>query len=157
MKKINELKFRVFLVDAKTNTYASDKKDLDRTLEDGSKELVYENGIYRYKDRYFGRTSFHGQEIAFINDKPVWSMCYFGRSNYKDPAELGKFLKFALRHVTEEKPFRGPVEIEDGNLRYVNINTGALWNFSGVEKIFHKNNGSSDGIYRLDYFGGAII
>ena len=48
-----------FLVKAKRKTYASGGKD--RFLEDGSKELVFEENDFRYRDRYLGFNPFAGK------------------------------------------------------------------------------------------------
>lgn len=52
-----------FLAETKRNTYASDKAS-EKVLSDGARELVYENGLFRYRDRYYGYNTFVGQELV---------------------------------------------------------------------------------------------
>jgi hypothetical protein len=47
-----------FLAEAKAWTYASGKEGT--VLSDGSKELVFEEGKFRYRDRYLG------EEVVFF-------------------------------------------------------------------------------------------
>lgn len=50
-----------FLVKAKINTYASSGEGGEKKLEDGGRELIFENGEYKYRDRYFGFNPFIGE------------------------------------------------------------------------------------------------
>ena len=67
------MKLEEFLVRAKQNTYASAGEEED-ILTDGSKELLYEEGDFKYRDRYFGSKTFAGEEIIWKNDNRVIDM-----------------------------------------------------------------------------------
>lgn len=144
-----------FLVKAKINTYASNGENREKKLEDGSKELTYENSGWKYRDRYFGFNSFVGEEIVFKNNKAEWSMNYHGKiiSNEVDPQKIYQFLKKSLQLVPADYPFRGPIEFKDGDWRYKNEREGMLDNFNGNESIYFQG----IKVYNLKYHGGSII
>lgn len=60
-----------FLVRAKINTYASSGEDGEVVLEDGSRELSYKSGKWKYRDRHFGLNPFIGEEVVWMNGKIV--------------------------------------------------------------------------------------
>ena len=143
-----------FLVKAKKNTYASNGEGGEKKLEDGTKELVYEEGEFKYRDRYFGSKDFVGEEIVWKNNQPIWGMNYFGFM-LPVPVDSKKFLEFlkkALSEVETSKPFRGPDQLNKGDFIYANSAHGTIENFHGEEVIFYLN----ERVYRLFYHGGAI-
>ena len=143
-----------FILKAKKSTYAGAKGDSKKILSDGSKEFTYAEGVYAYRDRYFGSDPFAGQEIIFSNGKAVWAMNYSGYILDKTASEnvVYDYLKQALREVSESKPFRGPTEFVAGDYRYSSESLGKSTSFSGIEAIYFKNKK----IYEL-YFHGGII
>ena len=143
-----------FLVKAKIATYASEGEANERVLEDGAKELTFENKNFRYRDRYYGFNPFVGEEIVWHNDKIVWSMNYFGKisSDVVSGKEVYKFLQSAMRQVKEDRPFRGPNNFKSGDFEYIDESTGDFHNFTGIERILFKG----QEIYRLNYHGGSI-
>lgn len=99
-----------FLVKAKKNTYAKSGEGGETKLEDGTRELTYEEGGFKYRDRYFGSKDFVGEEIVWKNNQPIWGMNYYGFM-LPAPVDSKKFLQFlkkALSAVEPSKPFRGP-------------------------------------------------
>lgn len=148
------MELKNFLVKAKTATYATGGEFAEKKLKDNSKELVFEENSFRYRDRYFGHNSFIGEEIVWKNDKLLWGMNYFGEIISKEISseELYNFLKIALKMVTEDLPFRGPKELKKGDFLYQNKVKGDVFNFSGKEIIFYKNKI----VYFLYYHGGTI-
>lgn len=148
--KVQEL--CTFLVRAKTSTYASGREGA--VLEDGSKELVFKEKNFRYKDRYFGFNPFIGEENVFRKGRLLWGMNYYGfvSSRTVSPKEVYGFLREALRRVDEERPFRGPENYVHGHLSYVNWVEGTISKFRGTEKILYKGRE----IYKLFYHGGVI-
>ena len=68
-----------FLVKAKIATYASEGEGGEKDLEDGSKELTYEEEEFRYRDRYFGFNPFSGEEVVWKNNEFIWVMNYYGK------------------------------------------------------------------------------
>ncbi len=143
-----------FLVKAKVNTYATSGEGGERILEDGSKELVYEEGGFKYRDRYFGFGPFAGEEIVWKDGRPFWAMNYYGSPvSGAVPAEkFYEFLKRALRKVTREKPFRGPDNFKEGDFEYINESEGGVGDFAGIEMILCRG----EEVYKLSYHGGFI-
>jgi hypothetical protein len=143
-----------FLVKAKINGYASSGEGGERILEDRSKELIFEENNFKYRDRYFGFNPFIGEEIVWKEGEIIWGMHYYGRVLSEEiPAkEIYEFLKEALRQVRKDKPFRGPESFKKEHFEYVNEVNGSVEEFCGIEKIFY--NGKE--VYRLVYHGGSI-
>lgn len=143
-----------FIVKAKVATYASDGEAGETKLPDGGNEYTFIEGDYLYKDRYYGFTTFIGEEIVFLQGKPIWGMNYYGRtlSRAINTKELYGFLRQAMKQVSIERPFRGPKRLEDGRYRYEDTNTGDTQDFQGIERIYYNN----EEVYRLDYHGGII-
>lgn len=144
-----------FILKAKKSTYASAKGDSKKILNDGSKEFTYTEGVYTYRDRYFGSDPFVGQEIVFSNGKAMWAMNYRGYILDKTISEktVYGFLKQALMRVSEAEPFRGPTEFIAGNYRYSSESLGEPISFSGIEAIYFKNKK----IYELYFHGGTLL
>ena len=63
--------FIEFLIKAKKSTYANADGDSKKILNDGSKEFVFSEGGYIYRDCYFGSSSFIGEEVVFLDNKAV--------------------------------------------------------------------------------------
>ena len=143
-----------FLVKAKINTYASSGEGGELKLEDGSKELVYKENGWKYRDRYFGFNHFIGEEIIWENGVVVWGMNYYGRivDRKAFPKDIYEFLKKALRQVKKDRPFRGPKEFNDGMFSYKDESRGKVDSFEGVEMIYW----SGKKVYELRYHGGLV-
>jgi len=143
-----------FLLKAKKSTYASADGDSKKTLDDGSKEFIFSEGEYVYRDRYFGSDSFAGEEIVFFNNKAIWAMNYCGCILEKtiNEKDVYSFLKQALMDVREEAPFRGPVELVNGDYLYTSNAKGDVNSFVGVENIYLDKNK----IYELNFHGGVV-
>ncbi len=143
-----------FLVEAKKNTYAAGTKEI--ILPDGGRELVYEKGVYRYRDLYYGFNPFSGQEIVWQNGNLIWIMNYSGKARDDfgiSTEEIYKNLKKALLEVPEEFPFRGPRLLKlDNFLQYFNKYLGDINSFEGEENISFKGAPT----YNLIYHGGLI-
>jgi len=143
-----------FLVKAKVNTYASAGEGGETNLADGGKELIYSEGEWKYRDRYFGSVKFAGEEVVWKEGEAVWAMNYYGnQTDLKIPAaDFSGFLKNALRQVRADRPFRGPLELIEGDWRYNNESEGSTADFHGQEKIFFEGRP----VYELKYHGGDI-
>lgn len=141
-----------FLVKAKINTYAGGGGE--KRLEDGGRELVYEDGNLKYRDIYFGSDYFIGEEVVWSDGKVVWGMNYYGKTLSKliSLEKIGTFLKKALKLVTKNRPFRGPNELVDGDFKYRDTSTGGIENFEGTEVIFYRG----EKVYELKYHGGVV-
>lgn len=142
-----------FLQRAKRKTFAS-KISIPAFNKDGSKEYVYREGGWLYRDKYFGSLVDTGQEFVFYNDKLIWSMSYRG-GMFEGYENLSRrcfsFLKKCLREIPFEFPVRGPQSYKEEDLLYENNWRGSLEDFVGEEKIF------LDGrqIYFRNYLGGT--
>lgn len=146
------MQLQEFLIKAKINTYASGARE--KTLKDGSKELWFEEGDWRYRDRYFGFNSFIGEEIIWRNDEAVWGMNYCGRiiSNNANSKDIFNFLQKAMKLIKIDRPFRGPEKFHDGDWGYRDESVGNVEDFSGIERIYFKE----EKVFELKYCGGKI-
>ena len=123
-------------------------------MEDGSKLLSFKEGRFSYKDKYFGFNPSIGEEIVFENNKPIWGLNYFGEitSTSISADKVYEFLRKAMKLVSKERPFRGPVSFKEGEYEYSDESNGGIDSFSGIEKIYSKGKQ----VYRLEYHGGFI-
>ena len=146
------MELREFIVKAKTATYAGNAKA--ETLEDNARQLVFKEGNFAYRDRYFGFNPFFGGEIVFENNKAIWGMNYFGEitSTSISADKVYEFLRKAMKLVSKERPFRGPVSFKEGEYEYSDESNGGIDSFSGIEKIYSKGKQ----VYKLEYHGGFI-
>ena len=101
-----------FLVEAKTKTYAAGDQAKKEILADGAEQLVFSKKDLYYRDRYYGSDPFFGQEVVFRQDRAIWGLNYFGKcTDGTNPSpEIYQFLMKALSAVTEDFPYRGPIE-----------------------------------------------
>lgn len=143
-----------FLATAKKAGYASGDESKVKKLSDGGDEASYSEGELSYRDRWYGGTSFSGQEVVTRAGKPVWSMNFYGANapGAAVPANFPKFHKAALRRVTAAQPFRGPAIYREGEFVYVNEVCGSIDEFEGVERVYYRD----QEIYKLVYHGGRL-
>ena len=57
-----------------------------------------------------------------------------------------------MLQVSEDRPFRGPAQLVDGQLSYTDKSEGTVSSFSGVERV--TKNGET--VYVLRYSGGFV-
>ncbi len=138
-----------FLIKAKQATYAGKGAETESSRI-GSHDLIYEDGEYMYYDTYIGGNRFAGEEALWVKQKPYWSMNYAGRVTGDNFS--GDFLKEALLHVPEDKPFRGPQQYENGDYTYTCDVEGDFEWFQGKETISYKG----EVIYECYFHGGLI-
>ena len=138
-----------FLIRAKQATYAG-KGAETASSRTGSHDLVYRENNLMYYDTYLGGDRFAGEEALWISDVPYWSMNYIGRVTGSPFS--GDFLKEALLHVPEDKPYRGPEKYENGGYAYSCSVEGDFDWFRGKETISYNGNP----IYECIYHGGLI-
>ena len=138
-----------FLIRAKQATYAG--KGAETTSSRiASHDLVYREGQLMYYDTYLGGDRFAGEEALWVSDVPYWSMNYVGRVTGENFS--GDFLKEALLHVPEEKPYRGPEKYENGDYTYSSFVEGEFGWFQGKEAIDYRG----ERIYECFFHGGMI-
>ena len=85
---------------------------------------------------------------------PVWLMTYYGRvhATQREPREVYDFLREALRHASQDEPYRGPRTYHRDRLEYRSTTHGTGEYFTGDEEIL------DDGIriYSATYVGGLV-
>lgn len=143
------MEIKKFLIEAKKACYAGGGPRIT-PFRPNAKDLKYEKDNLMYYDTYVGGQSFAGEEGLWKDNNPVWIMNYFGRMlkegyNYD-------FLIEALGKVTEDMPYRGPVEYTNGELTYKCNAEGDFSCFHGIEEIYH--NGVK--FYECLFHGGEI-
>lgn len=140
-----------FLMRAKRATYASGTEQETESCRPASHDLRYEEPDgWLYMDSYLGSAQFAGQEAVWKDGTPLWAMNYCGHST--EDGFDGDFLKEALMHVSEDAPYRGPIEYQRGSYLYCNTATGDPRWFFGREEIFK----SGVSVYECVYHGGLI-
>lgn len=143
-----------FIVRAKAATYIGNgQKLLPYRL--GSQDLQFTAGDWYYHDSYFGEQDFLGQEIVYLQRRPVWGMNYFGRLLRPDlltAAEVGRLLKQSLSQMYTEGRFLGGYTYQAGPLTYVDTSEGNVSHFEGKEWITRDGKPA----YELVYHGGLI-
>ena len=143
-----------FIVKAKRNTYASGNKATK--LKDGFEEFIFEEGDFKYRDRYHARDPkpFGGEEVVWQNGKAIWIMNYYGYMLFDkiNSEVVYEFLRKAMSLVDEQRPFRGPPNFKEGDFEYLDENEGDVSKFKGTEIIFFKGKE----VYRLEYHGGLL-
>lgn len=150
--------FITFLVTAKRSTYAALGDDATVSpLLPGSHQLEFAQEPWLYRDVYFGGDYFVGQETVYKEKRPFWSMGYAGGlldgvDPSLDTIPLYDFLRDALRHVGEERPFRGPHVYQKGNYAFSDVGDGHVGSFWGMETMTW----CQQPVYRLRYHGGFI-
>lgn len=152
--------FAEFLVEAKRRSYASGGAESSCAVVavlPRSHQLEYRSGEFFYRDIYFGQRHFTGQEVVYLRERPVWSMCYSGgwTEELTDEGEipsLAAVLQSALREIPLEAPFRGPQRYAVESYRYLNEASGDTRRFRGRERIERKG----VVLYELSYSGGAL-
>lgn len=148
----NVSKFKDFLVEAKRNTYASKAKK-EESSRPNSKDYAYKKYNYYYLDSHVGDKEFIGEELVWDNEKVCWGMNYKGQVLVNEtPSGFNKFLRTALKNVSEDSPFRGPKYFEDEDFTYECTWDGDLSSFNGIESISY--NGSE--IFKLYFHGGSL-
>jgi hypothetical protein len=148
------VKLEQFLVKAKVNAYASGGEGGEELLADGSKELTFQEGEFKYRDRYFGWNPFAGEEVVWQGDQITWVMNYYGLvfDEVVPSGQVYVFLQKALSQVKEDRPFRGPQSLKGNDYEYLDESQGSVEQFIGVERILYQGRE----IYRLNYHGGRI-
>jgi hypothetical protein len=150
--------FVEFLLEAKRRTYAAQGDDASvESALPGSKQLEHRRGEYVYRDIYFGIRRFVGQETVYHAGRPVWSMAYgggIGRSDAdtEEVRSVYAFLREAMRQVSSEQPYRGPLIHHRSQYTYACSSTGDMEMFWGVEEISDR----SGVVYRLHFAGGRV-
>lgn len=148
------MKLEQFLVKAKVSAYANAGEGGEGILADGCKELTYQEGEFKYRDRYFGWNPFVGEEAVWQGEQLVWAMNYYGLvfDEVVPAGQVYAFLQQAMNQVAEGRPFRGPCTLRKDDYEYFDESNGNVDRFTGVERILYRG----QEIYRLNYHGGRV-
>lgn len=148
------MEFTDFLIQAKRNAYLGKNGEPYETLEDGCREFTFSEDNLVFRNRYFGRLSFTGEEIVFSDKKPYWAMNYCGEvlNDLVSEQEVFDFLAKTLSEGEKRFPFRGPKFLSKKEFVYINHIEGELKRFKGEEFILFNG----EKVYRMYYFGGFL-
>lgn len=149
LNKLND-----FIIKAKAATYVGDGEQTESSRE-GSHDLLFEEGDFRYSDSYFGGSDFIGEEVVYYQNHPVWGMNYYGvvlKPEDITAAEAGKMIKASLSRMYAEGRFLGGWKHIKGDLVYQDSSEGNHSHFTGYEWI--EKDGEK--VYELFYHGGLI-
>jgi len=118
---------------------------------DGSRTIEFEDGDYRMHDNFFGGEPYGGRLVVFHKDKPLFMEVYYGQTS-RPADEVYDFLRQALRHPSEDNPYRGPAEFKKGNFLYKSSTDGDIASHTVKEFIYDGD----DEIYRAVFIGGLV-
>lgn len=143
-----------FLREAHRRGYAAGQSAVTLREADHSSTIVYEAGHWRFHDNYFGGEPFGGRAVAFLENRPVWMVVYYGRVD--DPGTdvqvLYAFLQRAMLLAPDDFPVRGPDQFTDTPFGYRNVRRGDIANFVGEEIIDCRGRS----VYTAQYAGGLV-
>ena len=128
-----------FLVIARKNTWASGggKQSPARAGSEG--RFVFGKEGWRYEDEFFGSQRFQGQELVYLNGRPVWGMVYYGgipdQTEGVDSEKEFMFLKQALVTYSDRARFPGKVNFVKDNRTYLSDFIGSMDWFLGRELV----------------------
>ncbi|MEO5950887.1 MAG: DUF5680 domain-containing protein [Chloroflexia bacterium] len=152
----DNLAFTQFLVEAKRSARPINPGIAGGAMP-GASQLQYADGLFNYRNTFYGFERFSGQETVYYDNRPVWGMGYAGGliNHYMwdlQPQWIYAVLRASLAQVSQDLPFRGPLHYEYYGFEYSNHPLGHLAEFLGEETI--KYRGSL--VYHLWYVGGFI-
>lgn len=151
---MDKKKLVAFLLEARANTYAGNRGKVKSAFP-GSTQLEYKEGKWLYRDLYnLGNKIFMGLETVYFNNKPVWSMCYYGNFKKMAENEIDKILPATLIKYKNKARLWYKVEWKKENFKYVctpDFNRG-IDEVAGLEEIYK----GKDKVYLLYYAGGYI-
>jgi hypothetical protein len=129
-----------FLVLARTQTYASDAGKVQPVFA-GSYQLEFEKQKWLYRDLYYnGRGIFTGLETIYFDNKPIWSLSYFGDFRKMTEEEADRILRHAL--VANKKTTRLYKKISQhiDSCIYTYNGSGDMHALFGREEIHNGDN-----------------
>lgn len=151
--KMNIELLQQFLIDSNNAGYAGGEEKKWIKEADGSTTIPFAKGGWKSDDNFFGGEPYGGRMVVSYEDKPCWMMVYYGW------VELGVeaggvygVLRSALKQMPKDHPFRGPMELIDGEYRHTNSWDGGIERFSGEEVIMQGGRV----VYKANYMGGLV-
>lgn len=158
MENLDLEELKKFLYKANENGYAGDGNEVE-PQRPGFDEIEYTDGKYLFHDSYAGHYFAPGQEVVYLDNKPIWAMAYAGGMNFKHHGDEKltkdtiKFLKKALLKMDPEKPFRGPEYYKEGDFEYHSQLMGDVQDFAGSELINYKG----EEVFSQNFIGGVVV
>lgn len=141
-----------FLITARTKTYAGNMGSVEPLLL-GSKQLEYSKDNMLYRDIYnIGKGKFVGLETIYLDDKPVWSMSYYGNFEKMKEEDIDRILRKALTDRVEEVRLWNEVEYKIDDNVYKNVGVGDEEEFNGGEEIIKDGE-----VVYFFYYASALI
>ena len=143
--------FEAFLALARRETYAIPTGE---KLGDGTEHMAFDQGPWRYRDRYAGQNPYGGQELVWCEGRAVWMKNYLAEVVSDSPSseEIYAFQRLALGSPDPDHLMRGPAVFRDGRFRYENRIEGGLDRFQGEEFIYFED----QMVYRMILHGGKL-
>ena len=140
-----------FLVVARRETYAIPH---GTEVGDGTQQMIFDSGPWRYRDRYAGMNPYGGHEIVWKDGSVVWMKNYMAEvlSDLRPLEEIYTFQREVLAQPDPEHLMRGPARYENGAWSYGNTVTGDHARFSGEETIAFEGTP----VYRMIFHGGLV-
>lgn len=140
-----------FLVEARRVTYAITH---GTPVGDGTEQMIYDRGEWRYRDRYAGQNPYGGHEIVWHNGNVIWMKNYIAEvlSDIRPMSEIYEFQREVLGKPDPNHLMRGPANYTSGLYRYTNSVEGDLTAFKGEEQILYQN----QPVYQMIFHGGNI-
>jgi len=143
-----------FLFTANQAGYATDNPSHEIKEKNGTTTITYSQSDWQMIDSYVGGEPFAGYTKILYQKRVIFAMAYYGKiiSAKEKPANVYTFLKKALLKMPPEHPYRGPKNFREGEWRYNNEWRGEIAEFSGQEKIFHRQKE----VFWTKYIGGLV-
>ena len=140
-----------FLVVARRETYAIPH---GTAVGDGTEQMIFDQGPWRYRDRYAGRNPYGGHEIVWRDGVGVWMKNYIAEvlSDIRPLEEIYAFQREVLGQPDPEHLMRGPASYVSGPYSYANTVEGDLARFQGEETIAWQDTP----VYRMIFHGSLI-
>ncbi|WP_434358728.1 DUF5680 domain-containing protein [Parasalinivibrio latis] len=154
MGTIDSIVLHDFIVKAKANSYVG-RAPKCLPYRQGSHDVQFVEGRFKYLDSYFGGTDFLGQEVVYFDDQPVWAMNYYGkilRPDMYDAVKAGEVILESLAQLYRTGTFLGDFCHETPFGTYFDTNSGQVETFTGYEWIQYEGKK----VYDLHYHGGLI-
>lgn len=149
---MDKAELQTFLLQARKQTYAAgDNKS--KPLLDGSVQYQFSQDDWLYRDIYYtGNKRFAGLETVYFQNKPVWSMSYFGNFQQVSEEEADIVLRAALRDNWDKARLGQKVAWSKDSYEYGCVGSGDMDELDGTESI--TKNGKQ--IYYFYYAGGFV-
>jgi len=149
---INKDHLTIFLLNARKKTYAGNAGEVASLLV-GSRQFEFKENEFLYRDIFnIGNNKYAGLETIYFQNKPVWSMSYYGNFESLTEEEVDKVLRKALSEKWDKVRLWNNVEYKVEDYIYSNTGSGDIDELDGSEKL--EKNGET--VYYFYYAGGLI-